>query len=112
MTKAERIGFLEMIKEDIHVCSLDATFYEIMKECALSETIQELKKSVGDAQPVDAVPIDVLDKIRTEIKAMFPPSGNWMYDEGYSHEQTVCEVLVAVLKIIDEYRGEKDETDN
>lgn len=59
MTKAERIGFLKMIKEDIHVCSLDANFYEIMKECALSETICELEKSVDDAPTVNAVSEEV-----------------------------------------------------
>lgn len=48
MTKAERIEWLKMIKEDIHVCSLDANFYEIMKECALSETICELEQSLEE----------------------------------------------------------------
>lgn len=42
-----------------------------------------------------------LDDVKAEIKAMFPPSGNWMYDEEYEHEHTVCEVLVDVLKILD-----------
>ena len=45
-----------------------------------------------------------LEEIRVEIKAMFPPSGNWMYDEGYEHEHTVCEVLGDVLQIIDKHR--------
>ena len=37
--------------------------------------------------------IEVLDKIIVKIKAMFPLSGKWMYDEGYEKEHTVCEVL-------------------
>ena len=49
-----------------------------------------------------------LDKIRTEIKAMFPPAGEWMYDEG-SQENTVCEVLADVLRIIDTYEIESEE---
>jgi hypothetical protein len=49
---------------------------------------------------------DVLDKIELEIKAMFPPSGSWMYEEGHEVEHTVCEVLVDVLQIIDKYRNE------
>ena len=51
----------------------------------------------------------MLDKIRTEIKAMFPPSGTWMYEEGHEVEHTVCEVLSDVLKIIDEYKAESEE---
>ena len=47
---------------------------------------------------------NVLDKIELEIKAMFPPSGSWMYEEGHEVEHTVCEVLVDVLQIIDKYR--------
>lgn len=50
-----------------------------------------------------------LDKIRTEIKAMFPPSGIWMYDEGHEVEHTVCEVLSDVLQIIDKYKEGAEE---
>lgn len=53
--------------------------------------------------------ICVLDKIRAEIKAMFPPLGNWMYEEGDEVEHTVCEVLSDVLKIIDKYKAESEE---
>lgn len=49
---------------------------------------------------------ELLDKIRTEIKAMFPPSGTWMYEEGHEVEHTVCEVLSDVLKIIDKYKAD------
>lgn len=52
---------------------------------------------------------DVLNKIELEIKAMFPPSGSWMYEEGHEVEHTVCEVLVDVLQIIDKYRNEVSE---
>lgn len=51
----------------------------------------------------------ILDKIRTEIKAMFPPSGSWMYEEGHEIEHTVCEVLADVLKIIDNYKAESED---
>ena len=50
----------------------------------------------------------VLDKIRVEIKAMFPPSGSWMYEEGHEVEHTVCEVLSDVLQIIDKYKAESE----
>lgn len=61
---------------------------------------------IADKADLGITTNEVLDKIRTDIKAMFPPSGDWMYDEGYEHEHTVCEVLVDVLQIIDKYRVE------
>ncbi len=48
--------------------------------------------------------IEVLDKIIVKIKAMFPLSGKWMYDEGYEKEHIVCEVLSDVLTTIDRVR--------
>ena len=51
---------------------------------------------------------EVLNKIRAEIKAMFPPSGDWMYDEEREHEHIVCEVLSDVLQIIDKYKAGED----
>ena len=53
----------------------------------------------------------VLDEIRTEIKSMFPPSGIWMYDEGFGHEHAVCEVLVDVLQIINKYMNESEDAE-
>ena len=56
----------------------------------------------------------VLADVKAEIKAVFPPSGNWMYDEDHEHEHTVCEVLADVLQILDnvgkaDMRGDKAE---
>lgn len=44
---------------------------------------------------------DFVEKAKVEIKTMFPPSGDWMYDEDHAHEHTVCEVLTDVLQILD-----------
>ena len=49
-----------------------------------------------------------LDDVKAEIKAMFPPSGNWMYDENCEHEHTACEVLVDVLQILDNIGKESE----
>lgn len=46
-----------------------------------------------------------LDDVKAEIKAMFPPSGDWMYDEECEHEHTVCEVLSDVLHLLDNIGG-------
>jgi hypothetical protein len=53
--------------------------------------------------------VKVLDEIRVEIKAMFPPSGSWIYEEGHEVEHTVCEVLADVLQIIDKYKAESED---
>ena len=58
---------------------------------------------------VKYIKCEVLDKIRIEINAMFPPSGAWMYEEGHEVEHTVCEVLSDVLQIIDKYKPEREE---
>lgn len=71
MTDAERLTYLKMIQEDIYVCSLDATFLHISKECALTATIKELEKKISDnAQKVDTVPMSVITEIKAEIIEM------------------------------------------
>lgn len=70
----------------------------INKPCVSEQTCHEDK-------------MKVLEKIRAEIKAMFPTPGIWMYDEGYGHEHAVCEVLVDVLQIIDKYMNESEDAE-
>ena len=53
--------------------------------------------------------LDRMEKIRAEIEAMFPPVGNWMYEEGHEVEHIACEVLSDVLQIIDKYKEESEE---
>lgn len=64
-------------------------------------TIERPKGKWIDTEPI-------LDKIRAEIKDMFPPLGIWMYGEGGELEHTVCETLGDVLKIIDKYKAEME----
>lgn len=42
---------------------------------------------------------------------MFPLAGNWMYDEEYEHEHSVCEILSDVILIIDKYIEESKGTE-
>lgn len=44
MTKEERIYRLKQIEKDIYVCSLDATFEEMAKSCAIRSAIEELEE--------------------------------------------------------------------
>ena len=79
-------------------------------------SVEELVKYQGENVIVDsfeAVPMSVIEDIRVEIKAMFPPSGDWMYEEGHEVEHTACEVLADVLQIIDRHtKGDTDENRN
>ena len=69
MTDDERLTYLKMIQEDIYVCSLDATFLQISKECALTATIKELEKKISDnEQKVEVIPLSVIDEIKAEIR--------------------------------------------
>ena len=43
MTKKEQIAWLEQIEKDIYVCSLESTFSDEAKSCAIHKTIEELK---------------------------------------------------------------------
>ena len=44
MTKDERLNWLKQIEKDINVCSLDATFDETAKSCAIRSAIEELEE--------------------------------------------------------------------
>lgn len=48
MTKEERIYRLKQIEKDINVCSLDATFEETAKSCAIRSAIEELEERKTD----------------------------------------------------------------
>lgn len=44
MTNDERLNWLKQIETDIEVCSLDATFEETAKSCAIRSAIEELEE--------------------------------------------------------------------
>lgn len=44
MTKEERIYRLKQIEKDLDVCSLDATFSQLSKLCAIRSAIDELEE--------------------------------------------------------------------
>lgn len=109
MTDAERLTYLKMIQEDIYVCSLDATFLHISKECALTATIKELEKKISDnAQKVDAIPLSVIKEIKAEIMEQFEGCDICRWDEDYDYEENniseykYIDSISSILKIIDE----------
>ena len=44
MTREERLELLKQIEKDIHVCSLESTFLEDTKSCAIHSVIEELEQ--------------------------------------------------------------------
>lgn len=44
MTREERLELLKQIEKDIHVCSLESTFLEDAKSCAIHSAIEELEQ--------------------------------------------------------------------
>lgn len=44
MTKEERLHWLRQIEKDIWVCSLDSTFEDDAKSCAIHSVIEELEQ--------------------------------------------------------------------
>lgn len=46
MTKLERLKWLKEIEKDIHVCSLESTFVDDAKSCAIHSVIQELEQGI------------------------------------------------------------------
>ena len=101
MTRAQRLELLKQIEKDIYVCSLESTFLEDAKSCAIHSAIEELEQE------------SVLDKIRAEIenclKALdeieksglniYPP--NEISGRRLTYQQ--C------LEFIDKYKAESDD---
>lgn len=44
MNREERLQWLKQIEKDIHVCSLESTFTDDAKSCAIHSAIEELEK--------------------------------------------------------------------
>lgn len=75
------------------IIEISKDYYEILKS--------EVEENLTDYYPFIVIGNGIpLDDVKVAIKAMFPPSGNWMYDEECEHEHTVCEVLADVLQIL------------
>ena len=91
MTRAQRLELLKQIEKDIYVCSLESTFLDDAKSCAIHSAIEELEQE------------PILDKIRTEIEAeKLEDSPNFCVK---AHNNAVDRVL----GIIDKYKAETEE---
>lgn len=74
MTRAQRLELLKQIEKDIHVCSLESTFLDDAKSCAIHEVIEELEQEPFINKPCVSEKVcehdknKALDKIRAEIE--------------------------------------------
>ena len=97
MTREERLELLKQIEKDIHVCSLDSTFEEDAKSCALHSVIEELEQEpCDDAISREAVieltfnepnytdALNVLTEIRDKVRVLpsVQPSRTQMVDKS------------------------------
>lgn len=109
MTREERLDLLKQIEKDIHVCSLESTFLDDAKSCAIHSAIEELEQDtvpfdleLYQAGLMDAPEgmIEVLDEIQAEIR-------HFMYDINPSSSESdyACNYI---LQIIDKYRKESE----
>lgn len=89
MTREERLELLKQIEKDIYVPSIESTFLDDAKSCAIHSAIEELEQE------------PILDKIRAEIK-------HFMYDINPSSSESdyACNYI---LQIIDKYKAETEE---
>ena len=81
MTKLERLKWLKEIEKDIYVCSLESTFADDSKSCAIHSAIEELEKDTSGV-------IEELEKVRAKIikKAN---SGQWSEPTIYGMQKAV-----------------------
>ena len=92
MTKEERLYWLKEIEKDIYVCSLDSTFSDDAKSCAIHSAIEELESKQNDVLP----PLDDGGCIGPKVQLFATIKGNWIrwyediYYETYSEHIPHC----------------------
>lgn len=94
MTREERLKLLKQIEKDIHVCSIESTFLDDAKSCAIHSAIEELEQE------------PILDKIRAEIEQKI------VKRHGLNHtrsERDRNDAFLEVLDIIDKHKAEREE---
>lgn len=50
MSDEERLKWLKVIEKDIYVCSLESTFADDAKSCAIHATIEELERRISNGK--------------------------------------------------------------
>lgn len=103
MTREQRLELLKQIEKDIYVPSIESTFLDDAKSCAIHSVIEELEQE------------PILDKIRAEIETKY---GQCKLTEYIVQYDGICTSvndigdMADILQIIDKYKAEsKEETE-
>lgn len=64
MTDSERLKWLKEIEKDIYVCSLESTFADDAKSCAIHSAIEELEQKINVIKELERIKIEFLIKCR------------------------------------------------
>ena len=118
----EKLELLKQIEKDIYVCSLESTFLEDAKSCAIHEAIEELKKQrwipVSERLPetdgVYTVTRRLFDnQIDTEPYYMvdacyFDGSNAWHNDNRINHSRHLLEDIIAWCELPELYKESEE----
>lgn len=89
MTKEERLDLLKQIEKDIHVCSLESTFLDDAKSCAIHSAIEELEQEPKWIPVSERLPEDgtwnlftdgkniSVERYKSDAIDHFYPNGRW-----------------------------------
>lgn len=97
MTREQRLELLKQIEKDIYVPSIESTFLDDAKSCAIHSVIEELEQE------------PILDKIREEIETKY---GQCKLTEYIVQYDGICTGandmgdIADILQIIDKYKAE------
>lgn len=89
MTKEQRLELLKQIEKDIYIPSIESTFLDEAKSCAIHSVIEELEQESD------------LDKIRAEIIAL-------PYQKIFGNVSNYS-LLDVVIEIIDKYKAKSED---
>ena len=93
MTREERLDLLKQIEKDIHVCSIESTFLDDAKSCAIHSAIEELEQ-----EPCD----DCIDMESEKIKILQKRA----YLEGFHEASKMLVKQEPLTDVLDKIRAD------
>lgn len=101
MSDEERLKWLKEIEKDIYVCSLESTFADDSKSCAIHSAIEELEKDTSGV-------IEELEKIKAEIDTLYG-----VYLSRFTERLIIKTDVMRILdEHISELKGENNANSN
>ena len=108
MTREERLELLKQIEKDIHVCSLESTFLEDAKSCAIHSAIEELEQEprwipVSERLPKELWGVLVYCPTNDNIFCAYLEKGVWKIFSPEALEE-IKEIVTAWMPLPKAYR--------